>query len=58
MDGLSGLELEYILEKDYKIEVESASDEGILILSNISNSSTIGQPPQFEVGDWMLEVGF
>ena len=34
-DNLDGLELEYILEKDYKIEIESASDEGILILSNI-----------------------
>ena len=38
MKNLTGLELEEILEKDYKIEVESASDEGILILSNIGNS--------------------
>jgi len=38
MDGLTGLQLEYILERDYKIEVESASDEGILILSNIGNT--------------------
>ena len=38
VDGLSGVELEYILEHDYKIEVESASDEGILILSNIGNT--------------------
>ena len=35
MKNLTGLQLEEILEKDYKIEVESASDEGILILSNI-----------------------
>ena len=35
MKGLTGLQLEYILEHDYKIEVESASDEGLLILSNI-----------------------
>ena len=32
------LHLEYILEHDYKIEVESASDEGILLLSNLGNS--------------------
>lgn len=38
MKGLTGLELEYILEHDYKIEIESASDEGLLILSNIGNS--------------------
>ena len=38
VDGLSGVELEYILEHDYKIEIESASDEGILILSNIGNT--------------------
>ena len=38
MQGLTGLQLEYILEHDYKIEVESASDEGILILSNLGNS--------------------
>ena len=38
IDGLNGLQLEYILEKDYRIEVESASDEGILILSNIGNT--------------------
>ncbi|MBR1616650.1 aminotransferase class V-fold PLP-dependent enzyme [bacterium] len=37
MKGLSGLELEEILEKDFKIEVESASDEGVLILSNIGS---------------------
>lgn len=38
MHGLTGLQLEYILERDYKIEVESASDEGILLLSNLGNS--------------------
>jgi len=38
MKGLSGLQLEQILEHDYKIEVESASDEGILLLSNLGNS--------------------
>lgn len=38
MKGLTGLELEYILEHDYKIEVESASDEGILLLSNLGNT--------------------
>jgi len=36
-DGLSGKRLESILEIDFKIEVESASDIGILILSNIGN---------------------
>lgn len=35
--GLSGKRLESILEIEYHIEVESASDEGILILSNIGN---------------------
>lgn len=38
MKNLTGLQLEYILEHEYKIEVESASDEGILILSNIGNT--------------------
>lgn len=38
MKGLTGLQLEYVLEHDYKIEVESASDAGLLILSNIGNS--------------------
>ncbi len=38
IEGLSGVELEYILENDYKIEIESASDEGVLILSNIGNT--------------------
>ena len=36
-DGLSGKRLEYILEVDFGIEVESASDQGILILCNIGN---------------------
>ena len=34
-DGLSGKRLESILEIDFGIEVESASDEGLLVLSNI-----------------------
>lgn len=37
-ENLSGKQLEYILEHDYNIEVESASDEGILLLSNIGNT--------------------
>lgn len=37
VDGLSGKRLESILEIDYKIEVESASDVGLLLLSNIGN---------------------
>lgn len=36
-DDLSGKRLESILEFDFKIEVESASDIGVLILSNIGN---------------------
>ena len=36
-DGLSGKRLESILEIDFKIEVESASDVGLLLLSNIGN---------------------
>lgn len=36
-DGFSGKRLESILEIDFKIEVESASDVGLLILSNIGN---------------------
>lgn len=36
-DGLSGVRLESILEVDFKIEVESACDIGVLILSNIGN---------------------
>ena len=38
VDGLSGKRLESILELDFQIEIESASDEGILILSNIGNT--------------------
>ena len=37
-DGLSGKYLESVLEFDFGIEVESASDEGLLILSNIGNT--------------------
>ncbi len=37
-DGLSGKRLESILEIDFNIEVESASDAGLLILSNIGNT--------------------
>ena len=36
-DNLSGIQLETILEQDYNIEVEAASDGGLLILSNIGN---------------------
>jgi arginine/lysine/ornithine decarboxylase len=38
IDGLSGKRLENILEVEYRIEVESATDNGILILSNIGNN--------------------
>lgn len=37
-DGISGKRLESILEIDFHIEVESASDLGLLILSNIGNT--------------------
>ena len=37
-DGLSGKRLESILEIDFNIEVESASDAGLLALSNIGNT--------------------
>lgn len=37
-DYLSGKRLESILEIDFNIEVESASDAGLLILSNIGNT--------------------
>ena len=37
-DRLSGKRLESILEIDFNIEVESASDAGLLVLSNIGNS--------------------
>ena len=36
-DEISGKRLESILEIDFKIEVESASDVGLLLLSNIGN---------------------
>lgn len=39
-DGLSGKRLESILELDFKIEVESASDVGLLLLANIGNKRT------------------
>ncbi len=38
VDGLSGKRLESILEIDFGIEVESASDEGVLFLVNIGNT--------------------
>ncbi len=38
VDGLSGKRLESILEIDYNIEIEAASDEGVLFLVNIGNS--------------------
>jgi arginine decarboxylase len=38
IDGLSGKRLETILEVEYHIEVESSTDNGILLLSNIGNS--------------------
>ena len=37
IDGLSGKRLESILEIDFGIEVESASDVGVLILCNMGN---------------------
>jgi lysine decarboxylase len=36
--GLSGRSLEKILEIEYHLEIESAADEGILILSNIGHA--------------------
>ena len=38
MRGLSGKRLESILEIDFDIEVESASDDGVLLLINIGNT--------------------
>lgn len=38
INGLSGRSLEKILEIEYHLEVESAADEGILILSNIGHA--------------------
>ena len=37
-DGLSGKRLESILEFEFGIEVESASDAGLLLLSNLGNT--------------------
>ena len=39
VDGLSGKRLQSILEIEFKIEIEAATDEGILALSNIGNTS-------------------
>ncbi len=41
MEGLSGKRLETILELDFNIEIESASDIGVLILSNIGNTKEV-----------------
>ncbi len=38
VEGLCGKTLESILEYEYNIEIESACDEGVLILSNIGNT--------------------
>ncbi|MCK5177400.1 MAG: aminotransferase class V-fold PLP-dependent enzyme, partial [Candidatus Aenigmarchaeota archaeon] len=38
VDGLSGKRLDSILEIEYNIEVEAATDKGILALSNIGNT--------------------
>lgn len=38
IDGLSGRSLEKILEIEYHLEIESAADEGILVLSNIGHA--------------------
>jgi arginine decarboxylase len=38
IEGLSGKRLESLLEIEYNIEVESAADNGVLILSNIGNT--------------------
>ncbi len=39
IDGLSGKRLESLLEMEYNITVEAATDEGILALSNIGNTA-------------------
>jgi len=41
--GLSGKRLEYILEMDFNIEVEAASDDGVLILCNLGNTKKEAQ---------------
>jgi arginine decarboxylase len=38
INGLSGRSLEKILEIEYHLEIESAADEGILLLSNIGHA--------------------
>lgn len=38
LKGISGKVLDEILKKEYHLEVESAADEGVLILSNIGHS--------------------
>ena len=40
VEGISGKILEAILEIDFKIEIESASDKGLLLLSNIGNKGS------------------
>ncbi len=39
VDGLSGKRLQSILEIEYNIEIEAATDEGILALSNVGNTA-------------------
>ncbi len=39
VDGLGGKRLQSILEIEYNIEIESATDEGVLALSNIGNTA-------------------
>lgn len=39
VDGLTGKRLQSLLEIEYNIEIESATDEGILALSNIGNTA-------------------
>ena len=39
IEGLSGKRLESLLEMDYNITIEAATDEGILALSNIGNTA-------------------
>lgn len=39
VDGLGGKRLQHILEHEYNIEIEAATDEGILALSNIGNTA-------------------
>jgi len=39
VEGLSGKRLQSILEIEYNIEIEAATDDGILALSNVGNTS-------------------